>query len=372
MKYHGDVDLSEKEMELRELLLKLESSESAQKNKQLVLEFSKDLDKGSQEFLKCIVNKKPKIGVGQRLILKTFPGLFTPFAPQKGHLYKPEKKYTAPFWYATPKWNGIRAVCLYTEGEWVLRTYVGHKIHTCNHIIAELETLRELFGYTMVDGELYNHDLTFNQIESAVLTASNAEAGKQANIVLHAFTAGQEKYFSAQECKGFVPQLPEFDGEYVQCVVAIPLETPEEIELFYRECIKREYEGVVLRNPNKPYDFTKSLAMLKVKRDCFGDLDISDCKVVEIIHGEIPIANSTGGYDYVPAMAALRVIQPDGLDCKVGGGFSQAFRLQVLSGDIPVIGHVIEVKHEGWGDKGRMIFPRFERLRHIKDKNEAA
>lgn len=368
MKYSGDKDLSEMADEIRNLLLKLELSYSSTQNRKDVLELSKQLDSGSQLFLQAIVNKKAKIGVGQRVILQVFPNLFVPFNPQKGHLYKPDRDYGVPLWYGTPKLNGIRAVCLYRQGFWKLHTYVGHLIHTCEHIIPDLERLRKKFGYTMVDGELYNHKLTFNQIQTAVLTASDSGSGIDADIKLHCFTAGDEKAFSEERVEGFVPMLPAYDGEFLQTMSAIPLESKEEIALFYKECVKLGYEGAVIRNPEKPYDFKKSTAFLKVKKDCFGDLNISDCLVTEIIEGEIQVINNVGGYDYVPAMVALRVQQPDGIICKVGTGFSNAFRLRVLTKDIDILDRVIEVKHEGWGAQGRMIFPVYERLRHYKDK----
>lgn len=371
MKYFGEKDLSEMEAEVRQLLLELEVSYSSKQNQQKVLDVMKHIDKGSQTFLQAVVNKKAKIGVGQRIILQVFEGLFVPFNPQKGHLYNPDKTYTVPEWYATPKFNGLRAVCLYKNNFWTLRTYVGHEISTCDHLIPGLEALREKFGYTMVDGELYRHDLEFSQIQSAVLTSTNTDSGAIAEIGLHVFTAGQEHFFSDEVCEGFVPKLPVFESSGVITYPAVVVTTPEEIKDFYIWCIEQGYEGAVLRNPQKPYDFKKSNAFLKVKKDCFGDLSISDCMVNEIIAGEIPIANEVGGYDTIPAMAALRVVQPNGLECKVGTGFSQEFRIRVLAGDIEVLGKIIEVKHEGWGAQGRMIFPRFRLLRHPHDKAEA-
>ncbi|HHE04874.1 MAG TPA: hypothetical protein ENL19_02290 [candidate division WOR-3 bacterium] len=372
MKQYGETDLSEVADEIRTLLMELELSASSKQNRQKVLDITKNLDRGSQEFLKGILNKKPKIGVGQRILLQTFPGLFVPFNPQKGHRYDPTKDYKVPIWYATPKYNGIRAVCLYKGSMWRLYTYTGHEIETCDHIIPDLEIIRKKYGYTMVDGELYNEDLTFNQIESAVLSATRPESGFKAGIILHSFTAGVEKYFSAEQVEGFVPKLPNHKGTWAILIPSIPLKTAKEIKDFYHWCIEHGYEGAVLRNPDVPYAFSKTNAMLKVKKDSYGDNDISDCLVVEIIAGEIPIANKTGGYDYVPAMVALRVEQPDGLLCKVGGGYSNDFKIKVLAGETDVLDHVIEVKHEGWGDRGRMIFPQYKLTRHLKDKNEAS
>jgi hypothetical protein len=366
----GLYDLFEMEEETLTVLSECELCESPAQNKQRVQTLMDKLNHGSRLFLQGVLNKRLKCGVGQKTVLKAFPDLYKPFNPQKGRLYDHSREYDVPYWIATPKYNGIRCVALFKNGFWKLHTFVGHEIHTCSHLIPNLESLRTYRGYTMVDGELYNHELTYNQIESAVLSANDPEAGVRADICLYAFNVGVEEYFSKEEDRGFEPEYDHFDFEHLLSSYRVRLYTKKDVKDMYEDMVSDGYEGLVLRKPGFGYIFGKSHHMLKVKKDCFGDLDISDCRVLDTIWGEYPFSNPEGGYTYRETLIALLVKQPNGLTCKVGTfkGFSNKFREDVYHGKIELLNTIVEIEHEGFGDQGRMNWPKLYRTRHPKDK----
>lgn len=89
----------------------------------------------------------------------------------KGVDYKESSIKSWPV-YTQPKLNGIRMLCNDGNGETlVMRSWLNNQYKHLLHIQHEL---KEFFEYlplgSMLDGELYNHKLTFSEITSAVKT----------------------------------------------------------------------------------------------------------------------------------------------------------------------------------------------------------
>jgi hypothetical protein len=56
-------------------------------------------------------------------------------------------------------------------------------------------------------------------------------------------------------------------------------------------------------------------------------------------------------------------MQENGVECKVGSGFDLEFRRIYTENPKELLGKTVEVKHQQWGNNGRMRFPRLYRVR---------
>ena len=56
-------------------------------------------------------------------------------------------------------------------------------------------------------------------------------------------------------------------------------------------------------------------------------------------------------------------MQKNGVEGKVGSGYSLDFRRKYTDSPWELIGMPVEIKHQGWGANGRMRFARLWRIR---------
>jgi len=101
-------------------------------------------------------------------------------------------------------------------------------------------------------------------------------------------------------------------------------------------------EGLMLRKPKSQYEYGRSNVLLKVKT-CRDD----EGKVI--------------GYEYRPGskvMKHLITILPTGVQCDIGGGFTEAMRRKP-----PKIGEIVTFKYQELSSEGKPRFPIFLRIR---------
>jgi DNA ligase-1 len=269
------------------------------------------------------------------------------------------------------KLDGLRCIALressdeyYNKGKWTLYTRKGKEFLTVDHIKPQLEVLYERHGWSFFDGELYKHGLPFEEIQGPLMAFTR---GQVPGMEYHVFVAGHaEKFLSGKDPNHVEPLAgPAEEGapdiHYVN-IGTIPYDKVEET---LEEAFEKGYEGIMLRDPNKLYDYKRSNALLKLKNgkdDDRGEI-ISDCVVESIEYN-----------DYFPVIEdeklitkrllnKIWVIQDNEVKCKVGSGYSLDFRYKYTENPSELIGKIVEVQHQDWGANGRMRFPRLIRVR---------
>lgn len=97
-----------------------------------------------------------------------------PIKGMKGVEYKQKSVKSWPV-YTQPKLNGIRLLVNYAAGDKVvLRSWLNNKYTHLKHIELELKTFFEYLPVnSILDGELYNHDMDFSTIVSAIKTTKS-------------------------------------------------------------------------------------------------------------------------------------------------------------------------------------------------------
>jgi len=355
------------------------NSNSNKKNRERVLSVLTKMTKDTQDLLLGVLHKNWKAGISGKTITKVFPGLITRFEVQLANKYHEvvlKKAYKPKDRLCSYKLDGVRCVFLrvienfdYAKGKWVAFSRQGKEFLTVNHLKDQLESLWEMNGIDFWDGELYIPGAEFEVIQGQVMSFTK---GTSYSLEYRPFICGDQEAFL--HCNEEYPY--KVVEKYHTDHILAPKITAEEQWMITEEQIPEElekafeqgYEGIMLRDPDKLYDFKRSDVLLKLKENDTEESQekIEDALVIDMVVSPYPVTiNET--LVYKDLLTKLIVKQPDGIICKVGSGFSLDFRKLCTKDPQEILNKVIEVKFQGYGSKGKMRFPRLYRVREDLD-----
>jgi ATP-dependent DNA ligase len=152
--------------------------------------------------------------------------------------------------YVQPKLDGIRCLVYEKDGQTVFQS----RNHTFFQSFPHIQSIEGL----VLDGELYNHTLEFQEITSMVRKKGHPDLGK---LEYHVYDILGEGTF--EERLKMLQSVPRF-------VIRNPVETKlvnsvKEIEAYHASCVLRGYEGIMIRTPSGLYRQTRSKDLLKYK-----------------------------------------------------------------------------------------------------------
>lgn len=156
-----------------------------------------------------------------------------------------------------PKLDGIRCVANTITGELFSRR--KEPINSVPHISRKIleMNLFECLGAEWVDGELYNHDIEFQKIQSIVRTQKRIHEDSE-KIQYHIYDYISEdtnlSRIVKMACVG--TSLP---------VVFVKSKITEDIHSAHAEFVSSGYEGSMIRDPSAPYQQKRSDKLLKLK-----------------------------------------------------------------------------------------------------------
>ena len=354
---------------LRQLLDHCEASKSNKQNRLAAVMFLALLSKGSQELVMGILNKNWKVGLSHKTANKLYPGAVTSYEVQLANNYLKvikKKSYKPKSRWCSYKLDGIRCTFLRFNDGWQALSRQGKEFLTVDHLKEQLEQLWLVHGMDFWDGELYVSDAPFEYIQGMVMRFTK---GTAYDLEFRAFIGGRMDHFLSQICEKDSFEIVTQEHLNVETAPQIIeakqwMITEEEIASTLEDAFGLGLEGIMLRDPEKLYDFKRSDALLKLKENDSDDSveEFADCLVVDMIIDSFPvIINETMIYKQL--LTKLIVEQADGLICTVGSGFSLAFRNEVTENPELVLNVVAEIKFQGYGSKGLMRFPRLLRMR---------
>lgn len=365
----SELDLGELFYQAQSVLTFCEHSNSAKQNRELVVALLEKLNAGSQELLVGVINKNWKSGISSKAVLKLLPGIIKQFNVQLSNTYDPTKLgHKLPQWYVSYKLDGLRCVALRNgDGKWILYSRKGKELLTVDHIKPQLELIYNSKGWTFFDGELYKHGLTFEEVQGPVMAFTK---GQVPEMEYHLFVGGNAENFLAGEKPNHVEvinEITELEATHIKVVNRGIINFYEIIDKV-EEAFEQGYEGIMLRDPNNLYDYKRSNALLKLKRSLIGELSnqvevISDCVVTKIEYNDNFTVVKDGKLCTEKLLNKIWVMQENGVECKVGSGYSLDFRREYTDNPWELMGSTVEIKHQEWGANGRMRFPRLFRLR---------
>jgi len=192
-------------------------------------------DKDCEKLLKSLRQKKVKQGYSESLE----SGLSAMLAYEWTH-----EPLVYPV-YVQPKLDGIRCLVYEKDGQTVFQS----RNHTFFQSFPHIQAVSGM----VLDGELYNHALEFQDITSMVRKKGHPDLGKLEYHVYDVIGDGT-----------FEQRLTRF------CALPVAVETKlvkseKEIEDYHNDCVKRGYEGIMIRTPSGLYRQTRSKDLLKYK-----------------------------------------------------------------------------------------------------------
>lgn len=188
--------------------------------------------------------------------------------PMLAHDYDDHKgKIIFPV-YAQPKLDGQRCVAIFDGKKVTLWTRSRKQIHSCPHIIEQLERMlkgfRKIGEKVTLDGELYCHKWRddFEKIMSAV--RKNKPSKESELIEFHMYDLIDDGTSPFRIRKNHLMQLPDF---YMNvCHVETTLVQDErDLKKYHATCVRAGYEGAMIRNPEGFYEHKRSKNLLKFK-----------------------------------------------------------------------------------------------------------
>ena len=249
---------------------------------------------------------------------------------QLANPYNPAKNYRVAHWFATPKFDGVRAVFIPDRGFF---TRNDKPISGLDHMAGILQEFCIIRGLSFVDGELVLAGGSFQASQSAILAAQH---DAKSNIDFHVFAVGGN-FKDTQEMLRELPDFPEARIFRVNSE-AIP-NTLEAVDEACRKFTAMGYEGVVLRHPDVPYHEGRSNHLLKYK--FFNEADLT---IIGVVDGEGRLAGTLGSLVVEGTIGGLRV-----KSC-VGTGLTDEDR-KILASDPHLVGKVLTVKYQSITDK---------------------
>jgi ATP-dependent DNA ligase len=186
--------------------------------------------------------------------------------PMLAHVYepgKPKNRIEYPC-YVQPKLDGVRCVCyLSPDGTTVLsQSRVGSYFSTVGHITSDLlgpfQTLPELAGGVVLDGELYTDSMPFEELVGLVKkkTITPQHAAKLLQVSYHVYDiiipANPEAAFM-DRYKVLKRVVKATNSPHIKLVNTQVATKVPEFRSFFAMCVEEGYEGVMLRNMNGKY-----------------------------------------------------------------------------------------------------------------------
>jgi ATP-dependent DNA ligase len=140
---------------------------------------------------------------------------------------------------------------------------------------------------------------------------------------------------------------------YVKSIIA---RNENELRDFYTICLNEGYEGVMLKDMKKTYQWKRSSAILKLKPVA------TDEGVIIGWHEAGKFTKRAGQF------GGFNVLLPNGVITRVGGGYSDKLKDEINKNPDSYIGKIAECEHQPpLTEDGKMRFPVFSRFRNSSD-----
>lgn len=205
-------------------------------------------------------------------------------------------------------------------------------------------------GDTFFDGELYSHDLTFQQITAAV-KAPHKHPIWVSRIFYKIYDMPLEDMPQSLRLKKMMRlrQMPTNSNKRYEFVTSTLVHDEDNLNAIHTDAVSRGYEGLILRIADGEYQPNKrSSSLIKVKL-----FDEDEFEIVNVYEAEKE-----------PGCAMFSCVTDKGLQFETRPMGSQAIRNQYLQDKNNIIGKQATVKYFGYTDEG---LPRHAHAKTVRD-----
>ena len=239
--------------------------------------------------------------------------------------YNAHRNYRTEYWYATPKYDGVRAV--YIPGEGFINRQSGH--------FAGFEELESVLGewcaahrLDFIDGEMYSAK-GFEFTQHTLLYGS---AEEKAQVSYYVFACDGENICGTMAMLEELPDMPERRIHKVQSYVID--NTPQAIKAKCQEYVKAGYEGIVLRHPEVHYCAGRKIYLVKQKPEKELDMEVVGCRVKKKTDGKKSLT-----------LYLVGEVKGEKVSVLCHAGLTRSLQ-DVMIEDPALIGRVVSVRYE--------------------------
>jgi len=208
---------------------------------------------------------------------------------------------------ASYKLDGIR--CLFIKGKLLTRALKPIKNKQLNEKLEYIRAWTEKTG-NILDGEIYSPELTFQEINSFVMTEdfeSKKSIKKHGEVLtipdhlqFYCFDAlfGGDTNFLFHERTKMACEVSNMFQAMVP-VNHIQVESKEDVDSYFKEALENDYEGLILRSPLSPYKCGRGTIregfIYKVKPFVTFDAVIKEVKQGTVVNPDVPTTTNELG-----------------------------------------------------------------------------
>lgn len=166
-----------------------------------------------------------------------------------------------------PKLDGVRMLVGRHEGKLLMLSRTGKHVKHLDHISKELEWIPE---GVFLDGESYNHDITFEEITGMCRTSLESSAAEKSldKIEFHVFDTFNLNDID-ESFERRMSNMKTFFKKKMNYVKKVPTtlgSSKDDVYNLHKEYVKSGYEGIMIRDPKGKYLLAdRSNHLLKLK-----------------------------------------------------------------------------------------------------------
>lgn len=319
-------------------------------------------DEKYQEVMKGVAMKDLNLGVSATTFNKVWPGIIPTFNLQLAARFQNTSLDENEYIYVTEKFDGIRCVCIISEGTIKFFTRQGKEILGLKEITNQIKLMG--LSEMVLDGELlFNGEYTDSAEQYKKTTKIvNSKMENKTQITFNMFDILPLSEFKKGESKlVYADRRKQLDALYqtdVTSVAPILYEGTDHSKIMevHREMIKNKREGCMV-NRNHTYQCQRTKSLLKVKT--MNDVDL---EIVGYEEGRGENEGRLGAF----------IVDYKGHKVNVGSGYSKMQRIEFWKNREMFIGQIIKVQYfeETQNQQGGLSlrFPVFLELRTDKDE----
>ena len=211
-------------------------------------------------------------------------------------------------------------------------------------------------------------DCSFNPIQSKFMS----RAGEIPEMEYWVFDYFEHPHYNYEYRCGELADVCKVLPEWVKPILPTMILLEQRLLEYEQACLDNHYEGVIFRHPGGPYKCGRSTLleqyMVKLKR--FTDMEVTVIGFEEMMHntnekerdefGMAKRSKALAGMEPAGCLGKLIVQSNEGVEFKVGTGFTQADRKSIwLSKDL-YIGKTATIKYQKHGMKDKPRIPVFK------------
>lgn len=244
------------------------------------------------------------------------------------------------FVFTQAKLDGMRCMAIIKNGNVTLISRQGKDIcgtwsNTMKHIVKEIKSTignKDI----ILDGELYNHNMTFQEIMSAIKKSS--DKNKKINYYIYDIVLDKPYIDRLTEIQNIIDN----NHKYLHIVHTDQIRNENELKKNHTKHVKNNYEGTIIRHTNLNYEMgSRSKQLLKYKD--FIDMAY---EIIDIIPE-----------DKRPNQGKVKCVNDNGDEFLCIMKFSHEERVNILSNKNDYIGKTAEVRFMEYTDDGKPRFP---------------